>query len=62
MHYYIWEIRTAKGLSLRELEHLSGVSKTTINDIENQRANPTINTMLLLASGLQVSLNDLYQV
>lgn len=40
MTYNLWQIRTAKGYSLRELEELSGVSKTTINNIENGKANP----------------------
>lgn len=50
MTYNLWQIRTAKGYSLRELEELSGVSKTTINNIENGKANPTIETLRLLAA------------
>jgi len=62
MSYTIWELRTAQGLTLRELEELSGVSKTEINNIENGKANPTIATLQLLAAGLQVELAELLRV
>ena len=60
MTYNLWQIRTAKGYSLRELEELSGVSKTTINNIEN--GNPTIETLRLLAAALEVELFDLLEL
>lgn len=62
MTYNLWQIRTAKGYSLRELEELSGVSKTTINNIENGKANPTIENLRLLAAALEVELFDLLEL
>ena len=62
MTYRLWELRTAKGYSLRALEELSGVSKTEINDIENGKTNPTIETLQLLAEALEVELSDLFTV
>lgn len=62
MTYKVWQIRTAKGYSLRELEEISGVSKTTINNIENGKANPTIETLLLLAKALNVELSALFEL
>lgn len=62
MTYNLWQIRTAKGYSLRELEELSGVSKTTINNIENGKVNPTIGTLRLLAAALEVELFDLLEL
>nr|DAG53339.1 MAG TPA: helix-turn-helix XRE-family like protein [Caudoviricetes sp.] len=62
MTYKVWQLRTAKGYSLRELEEISGVSKTTINNIENGRANPTIETLLLLAKALNVELSALFEL
>ena len=62
MTYNLWQIRTAKGYSLRELEELSGVSKTTINNIENGKANPTIEPLRLLAAALEVELFDLLEL
>ncbi len=62
MRYLLWELRTAQGLTLRQLEELSGVSKTEINNIENGKANPTITTLQLLAAGLKVELPELFTV
>ena len=62
MTYNVWQLRTAKGYSLRELEEISGVSKTTINNIENGKANPTIETLLLLAKALNVELSALFEL
>mgnify|MGYP000565160275 CR=1 FL=1 len=62
MTYKVWQLRTAKGYSLRELEEISGVSKTTINNIENGKANPTIETLLLLAKALDVELSALFEL
>lgn len=62
MTYKIWKLRTIKGYSLLELEELSGVSKTTINNIENGKANPTMDTLLLLAKALGVELSDLFEL
>lgn len=62
MTYKVWQLRTAKGYSLRELEEISGVSKTTINNIENGKTNPTIETLLLLAKALDVELSALFEL
>lgn len=62
MTYKVWQLRTAKGYSLRELEEISGVSKTTINNIENGKANPTIETLSLLAKALNVELSALFEL
>lgn len=62
MTYKVWQLRTAKGYSLRELEEISGVSKTTINNIENGKANPTIETLLLLAKALDVEISALFEL
>lgn len=62
MTYKVWHLRTAKGYSLRELERLSGVSKTQINDIENGKTNPTMETLKLLAKALDVEIFDLIEL
>lgn len=59
MTYKIRELRNIKGYSLRQLEQLSGVSKTEINDIENGKINPTIETLKLIAKALEVELTEL---
>ena len=45
IEYKLWEIRNNKGISIRHLAEMSGVSKSTINDIENYRHDPTIYTL-----------------
>ncbi len=39
---------------------LPGVSKSTINNIENNRYEPTLLTICMLAEALQVAPEDLY--
>ena len=58
----VWEIRNRKGLSLEQLEELSGVSKTNINDLENgSNSNPTIETICRLAAAFDVRPEELYE-
>lgn len=58
----IWEKRTAYGYTLRQLEKISGVSRTEINNIENGKVNPTIVTLQLLATALEVELMELLEL
>ena len=61
IEYQLWKIRTDKGISSGQLAKLSGVGKTTINDIENGRHDPTVHTLCLLAArALDVAPEDLY--
>ena len=62
MVFNVWELRTARRLTLRQLQELSGVSKSQINAIENGKANPTMQTLKLLADALGVDLKALYTV
>lgn len=62
MYSVVWELRTAHGYTLRQLEEISGVSKTEINNIENGKTNPTIATLQLLANALEVELIELLRV
>lgn len=60
IEYKLWKVRTDKGMSIRKLEKLSGVSKSTINNIENGCHDPTIRTLCMLAKALQVTPEELY--
>lgn len=60
IEYRLWKIRTDKGISSWQLAKLSGVGKTTINDIENGRHDPTVHTLCLLAGALGVDPENLY--
>lgn len=48
------ELRTERNLTLGQLSKISGVSKTMLSDIEKGSSNPTINTILKIANGLNV--------
>ena len=49
--------RKKQGISMSTLSNLSKVSKTTISEIENNKVNPTINTLKKLANSLNVDVN-----
>ena len=57
----IKEYREEKKLSYRQLEILSGVSKTKISNIEKGKRSPTIDILEKLAKGLRVSIHDLIE-
>ncbi|MBQ2757065.1 MAG: helix-turn-helix transcriptional regulator [Clostridia bacterium] len=52
--------RQQLGLSQSELAKLVGVSRQTINMIENGGYNPTILLCLRICHALQVTLNDIF--
>lgn len=49
------ELRTKNKLTLKELSEKSGISISFISDIENERRNPSIEKLKLLAKALDVS-------
>lgn len=48
-------------LTARQVELLTGVSKSTVNRIMNGQISPTMDTMEQLAKGLQVPIEFLYE-
>jgi transcriptional regulator with XRE-family HTH domain len=54
-------LRIARHLSLSALARLTSTSKATLSAIENGRANPTVDTLALLAGALRVSIADLME-
>lgn len=60
--YRLYEIRNQKGLTVKELEKLSGVGKSTINRIESNIANPTVKVICQLAVALDCSPKELFYV
>lgn len=52
--------RTELGLSQRELAKAIGVSRQTINMIENDKYNPSLDLCINLARALQTDLNSLF--
>ena len=48
-----------RNLSVRQVEQMTGVPKSTINDIMNGKS-PRLSTLEQLAKGLNVRMTDLY--
>jgi putative transcriptional regulator len=56
------DIRSAKGLTQAELAEKAGVSRKTINTVENGVFVPSTILALTLARVLEVSVEDLFQL
>ena len=57
---HVREFRKNMGLSQLELAKSIGVSRQTINMIENNKCNPTLELCLNLAKALDTDLNSLF--
>lgn len=57
---HLRELRTARHLSQKELAQMVGVSRQTINSIENTQYNPTAKLALLLCIALDCKFEDLF--
>jgi transcriptional regulator with XRE-family HTH domain len=55
------KIRKERGLSLRALAEKSGISKSTLNDIENGKSNPTTETLAKIAKALDIKISDFFR-
>jgi len=55
----LWRVRNARGKSLRVAAGLAGMSKDTLNRIENGQRSPTLAELRALADALQISVWEL---
>ena len=60
MEIRVWEARTQKGYTLIQLEGITGISKSTLNNIENGKTSPTLSQLESIASALGVRITDLF--
>lgn len=60
MKILLWEARTEKGLTLMQLAKLSGIGKSTINNIENGKVSPTLFQIETIAIALEMRITDLF--
>lgn len=60
MKILIWQARTAKGLSLRELSAKTGISKSALHRMENGNEIPNMQHMERIAKALSVTISSLY--
>lgn len=55
------EIMYNKNISVRQLSIMTGIPKSTISDIMNEKYSPTLNNAELLAKALKVHITDLFE-
>lgn len=60
MEILVWNERIKRGYTLKQLEQLSGISKSTIDNIENGVSCPTLLQLEQLAKALDVRITDLF--
>lgn len=56
-----WQARYNKNVSLVELERLTGISKSTLNNIENGKTEPTITQLEKIAIALDTKITTLFE-
>lgn len=56
------EIRKEKGITLEQLLKMTGVSTSHINDIENNKKEPSLSIAIMLAKALKVNITEIYRV
>ncbi len=60
MKILTWQARNNKNITLVKLSSKTGISKSTLNNIENGRVFPTILQLESIARALDVKISDLY--
>ena len=60
MKILTWQARKDKKVTLVELAKLTGISKSTLNNIENMKVSPTMAEMEAIAKALNVKIGELY--
>mgnify|MGYP002516140397 CR=1 FL=1 len=61
MKILTWKARKQKGLTLIELAKLTHLSKSLLNNIENEKTSPTLRQLELIAMALGVRITDLFE-
>lgn len=61
MKILTWEIRSKKGITLMELEKKSGIGKSTLNNIENEKVSPTLFQLEMIAIAMDKKITDLFE-
>ncbi len=61
MKILTWQVRKEKNVSLVELAKLTGISKSTLNNIENGKTLPKITQLEAIAKALETRIDALYE-
>lgn len=60
MKILTWQARNNKRISLVKLSQMTGISKSTLNNIENEKVSPTMAELEAIAKALNVRITDLF--
>lgn len=60
MKILTWQARTNKNITLIQLAKMTGISKSTLNNIENGKVSPTLRQLELIAQALGMKISELY--
>lgn len=61
MKILTWQARNNKNVTLVKLSQKTGISKSTLNNIENERVYPTIIQLETIAKALDMRISELYE-
>ena len=61
MEVLTWQARMKKGVTLLQLAELTGLGKSTLNNIDNAKTSPTLIELELIAKALDVRITDLFE-
>lgn len=60
MKILTWQARNDKKVTLVKLSKMTGISKSTLNNIENEKVSPTIAELEAIAKALRMKITDLF--
>ena len=60
MKIVTWQARNNKKVTLVKLSKMTGISKSTLNNIENEKVSPTIAELEAIAKALNMKITDLF--
>ena len=61
MKILLAEIMYERNLTIRQVSNMTGISKSTIHNIVTGTYSPNMDTLELIAAGLKVPFEDLYE-
>lgn len=60
MKVLTWQARSNKKITLIKLAELTGISKSALNNIENEKVSPTLDELEAIAKALDTRITDLF--
>lgn len=56
-----WHARDRRNITLTQLSEMTGIGKSTLNNIENEKTSPTLEQLEKIAIALNVRISELYE-